>query len=159
LTALFRAKSLVSADIQDLTFTREVKAMAISKNSIKLGKPHRKAARAQNRSIGVTTRPQSQTSLLRRACEHKGDPKVKLVIENRESPWTERESNIRRSIPPSKSEETHAGRQKLNCHSENGPIPPDHSGQLHNVRPNILLPIETAVEAIQRIQPGGDSGS
>ena len=68
-------KSLVSADIQDLTSTREVKAMAISKNSIKLGKPHRKAARAQNRSIGVTTRPQSQTSLLRRACEHKGDPK------------------------------------------------------------------------------------
>ena len=115
LTALFRAKSLVSADIQDLTFTREVKTMAISKNSIKLGKPHRKAARAQNRSIGVTTRPQSQTSLLRRACEHKGDPKVKLVIENRESPWTERECNNRRSIPPSKNEETHSGRQKLNC--------------------------------------------
>ena len=156
LTALFHAKSLVSADIQDLTSTREVKAMATSKSSIKLGKLHRKTARSQNRNIGVTTRPQSQTSLLRRACEHKGDPKVKLVIENRESPWTERECNIRRSIPPSKSEETHAGRQKLNCHSENGPIPPDHIGQLHVVRPSILLTIETAV---QRIQPGGDSGS
>lgn len=76
LTALFRAKKLVSADIQDLTFTRQVKAMAISKNSIKLGKPHRKAARAQKPNIGVTTRPQSQTSLLRMACKHKGDNRI-----------------------------------------------------------------------------------
>ena len=43
--------------------------------------------------------------------------------------------------------------RKLNRHTYSGPIPSDHIGQLHNVRPNILLPIETA---IQRILPRCD---